>query len=74
MLDMTVREWVKEGQLRGRITFSFGDLLQSFTDVSHQVILNDLLRLKKQGVIYSPYKSLVLSQSWGWNPCLKLAA
>ena len=72
MLDMTVREWVKEGQLRGRITFSFGDLLQSFTDVSHQVILNDLLRLKKQGVIYSPYKSfyVILPPQYALRRCV----
>lgn len=54
---MTVREWVKEGEIRGRITFSFGDVVKSFAHVSQQVILNDLQRLKRQGVIYSPYKS-----------------
>lgn len=72
MLNMTVREWVKEGQLRGRIMFSFGELLQSFADVSHQVILNDLLRLKKQGIIYSPYKSfyVVLPPQYALRKCV----
>ena len=54
---MTVREWVKNGEIRGRITFSFGDVMKSFAHDSQQVILNDLQRLKRQGIIYSPYKS-----------------
>ena len=54
---MTIREWIKEGEIRGRITFSFDELLQSFSTVSQQVVLNDLQRLKRQGRIYSPYKS-----------------
>lgn len=54
---MTVREWVKDGEIRGRIMFSFDDVAKSFAHVSRQVILNDLQRLKRQGVIYSPYKS-----------------
>lgn len=57
MLEMTIREWVRDGEVRGRITFSFCDLQQSFSHVSRQVVLNDLQRLKRQGIIYSPYKS-----------------
>ena len=54
---MTVREWVRNGEIRGRIVFSFKNLLESFPDVSRQVLLNELQRLKKKGIIYSPYKS-----------------
>lgn len=54
---MTVREWVKYGEIRGRIIFTFGDVLKAFAQVSQQIILNDLQRLKRQGIIYSPYKS-----------------
>ena len=54
---MTVREWVREGEIRGQITFSFKTLSESFATVSKQVLLNELQRLKKKGIIYSPYKS-----------------
>lgn len=54
---MTVREWVREGEIRGQIMFSFKTLSESFAAVSKQVLLNELQRLKKKGVIYSPYKS-----------------
>jgi len=69
---MTIREWVKEGELRGRITFSFADLLQSFSLFSKQVILNDLQRLKRQGIIYSPYKSfyVILPPQYALRRCV----
>ena len=70
--NMTVREWVKDGELRGRITFSFNALLQAFPQASQQVILNDLQRLKRQGIIYSPYKSfyVVLPPQYALRRCV----
>ena len=58
---MTVREWIREQEIRGKTMFSFDTLKKAFPALSAQVILNNLTRLKSENVIYSPYSSFYVT-------------
>lgn len=54
---MTVREWVRMREITGRPLFSFCDLKSAFQSHSDQLLLNNISRLKRKRILYSPYKS-----------------
>ena len=58
---MTVREWIREQEIRGKTMFSFDTLKKAFPSLNAQVILNNLTRLKSEKVIYSPYSSFYVT-------------
>ena len=58
---MTVREWIREQEIRGKTMFSFDTLRKAFPSLSTQVVLNNLTRLKSEKVIYSPYSSFYVT-------------
>ncbi len=53
---MSVRDWVKEAEMRGGQFFTFEELRASFSNLSCQVVKNSLNRLRKSSRIYSPYR------------------
>lgn len=53
----TVRNWVREGEIRGKTMFSLDEVRNAFPHISHQVLLNALSRLKRERILYSPYGS-----------------
>ena len=56
-MKKTVREWVREREITGKPFFSFSDLKSEFPLSSDQVLLNNISRLKRGRIVYSPYKS-----------------
>ena len=58
---MTIREWIRNKEICGKTVFSLGELRESFPQLSNQVILNNLARLRREKVIYSPYSSLYVA-------------
>ncbi len=54
---VTVRNWVREREIRGKTMFSLEEVRYAFPGVAHQVLLNALSRLKREKVLYSPYSS-----------------
>lgn len=53
----TVRNWVREREIRGKTMFSLDEVRNAFPQISHQVRLNALSRLKRERILYSPYGS-----------------
>lgn len=53
----TVREWVRMREITGNPLFSFSELKEAFPASSEQLLLNNLSRLKRKRILYSPYKS-----------------
>ena len=53
----TVREWIREQEIRGKTMFSFEEVAAAFPGVGRQIVQNSLLRLKKNHVLYSPYRA-----------------
>ena len=58
---MTVRGWIREREVRGMTMFSLEALKKAFPSLSRQAMSNALSRLKKAGVIYSPYSSFYVA-------------
>ena len=58
---MTIREWIRSKEICGKTVFSLDELRESFPQLSNQVILNNLARLRREKVIYSPYSSLYVA-------------
>lgn len=53
---MTIRNWIKQQEALGYPTFSSEGIHSRFESMPCQQIKNDLYRLSKSGIIYSPYK------------------
>ncbi len=53
---MSIRDWVKEREMRGGRFFIFEELRAAFPNLSCQVVKNSLGRLRKSLRIYSPYR------------------
>ena len=58
---MTIRGWIREREVRGMTMFSLEALKKAFPSLSRQAMSNALSRLKKAGVIYSPYSSFYVA-------------
>ena len=56
-MEKTVREWVRKREITGKPLFSFFDLKEAFPSSSEQLLLNNISRLKRNRILYSPYKS-----------------
>ena len=59
--NMTIREWIREREIRGITMFSLETLKKAFPSFSQQAMSNALSRLKKANVIYSPYSSFYIA-------------
>ena len=58
---MTIREWIRDREIRGKTMFSLDDLRKDFSQMSEQSVLNALSRLKRERVLYSPYSSFYVA-------------
>ena len=58
---MTIREWIREREIRGKTMFSLETLKKAFPSLSRQAMSNALSRLKKAKVLYSPYSSFYVA-------------
>ena len=56
-MNKTVREWVRTREITGKPLFSFSDLKVAFPSSADQLLLNNRSRLKRDRILYSPYKS-----------------
>lgn len=56
MTAITIRNWIKRQEALGFPTFSSEGIHSQFESMPSQQIKNDLYRLSKGGIIYSPYK------------------
>ncbi len=52
---MTVREWIRDNEVRGCVTFDVERAIKSFPHLSEQVVRNELYRLAAQGIISTVY-------------------
>ena len=53
----TVRKWAREQEVRGNPVFTMDALKKAFPEHTLQCLLNALMRLKRDNIVYSPYKS-----------------
>ena len=53
---MTIRNWIYERSISGLPTFSYEEVKEAFSNLSEQVVSNELYRLANQKIIVSPYK------------------
>ena len=58
---MTIREWIRDREIRGKTMFALDDLRKAFSQMSEQAVLNALSRLKRERVLYSPYSSFYVA-------------
>ena len=52
---MTVREWIRNNEVHGSVTFDVEKTIKHFPHLSEQVIRNELYRLNAQGIITTVY-------------------
>lgn len=53
---MTIYEWIRNREIRGRVTFSVEELKQSFNEKTYKTIQSELTRLVKKGYVSSVYR------------------
>ena len=53
----TVRKWAREQEVRGNPVFTMDALKKAFPEHTLQCLLNALMRMKRDNIVYSPYKS-----------------
>lgn len=53
---MSIYEWIRNRELRGRVTFSVEELKQVFQEKSFETISSELTRLSKKGYVSSVYR------------------
>ena len=53
---MTIFEWIRNREIRGRVTFSVEELKQAFSEKSYETIKSELTRLAKKGYVSSVYR------------------
>lgn len=61
MAANTVRKWIREQEMRGNPVFTMNALKEAFPEHTLQSLLNALMRLKRDNIIYSPYKSFYVT-------------
>lgn len=52
---MTVREWIRDNEVHGTVTFDAEKAIKQFSQLSEQVVRNELYRLGVQGIISTVY-------------------
>ncbi|MFR9495323.1 MAG: type IV toxin-antitoxin system AbiEi family antitoxin [Rikenellaceae bacterium] len=52
---MTIREWVREIEVKGEVSFSVDTVIKNFPNMTEQSIRNDLYRLNTQKIISTVY-------------------
>ena len=57
----TIREWLRQREIRGKTIASLEEVCGAFPHLSRQVIFNTLSRLKKEKILYSPYSALYVT-------------
>jgi len=55
-----IKDWVEELEKRGKISFSFEDVLEAFPNHNGQVLKNSLTRLTRKGKILSVWKGFYI--------------
>lgn len=58
-----IKDWVEELEKRGKISFSFEDVLEAFPNHNGQVLKNSLTRLTRKGKILSVWKGFLYYHS-----------
>ena len=53
---MTIYEWIRNREIRGRVTFSMEELKRAFSEKSNETIQSELTRLAKKGYVSSVYR------------------
>lgn len=53
---MTIYNWIRNREIRGRVTFSVEELKQAFSEKSYETIKSELTRLAKKGYVSSVYR------------------
>lgn len=53
---MTIYEWIRNREIRGRVTFSVEELKRAFSEKSYETIKSELTRLVKKGYVSSVYR------------------
>ncbi len=53
---MTIFEWIRNREIRGKVTFSVEELKQAFSEKSYETIQSELTRFAKKGYISSVYR------------------
>mgnify|MGYP003537613950 FL=1 len=53
---MTIREWIRNREIRGQVTFCIADVANAFPSFSDEGIRIELARLIKGRLIMSPYR------------------
>lgn len=57
----TIREWLRQREIRGKTIASLEEVCSAFPHLSRQVVLNTLSRLKKEKILYSPYSAFYVT-------------
>ena len=53
---MTIRNWIRQREIEGQVTFTTEDVAGAFPDLDSQVLRNNLYRAGKAGIITQPYR------------------
>lgn len=57
----TIREWLRQREIRGKMIASLEEVCDAFPHLSRHVIYNTLSRLKKEKILYSPYSAFYVT-------------
>ena len=57
----TIREWLRQREIRGKTITSLEEVNSAFPNLSKQVVFNTLSRLKKEKILYSPYSAFYVT-------------
>ena len=56
IMTMTIREWIRNREIRGQVTFCIADVAKAFPSFSDDAIRVELARLTKGRFVMSPYR------------------